>query len=140
MTTCPVCGSELEYIQKDNTYYCNQCRKHQQPESHETAQSPQPQAGTSKIPVMMAVIVVTILVLLAVVLLIPDPDEDKEKTVIMTFAEFNDARKYWLDHDGDFKDLEPGDTLVIKDEIYYIATDNQVDGWVTHIWFKSFHE
>lgn len=150
MTLCPTCNSNLEYISDYGRWYCRYCRQYQQPLPHQPHPEQQPPAyqqpyqepeppPSSKWMIIGAVIVVIIIivVILATVLISTSQDDGNGgggKTVTMSVAEFEDNIN--IQHERDyrgydnyikvlFNSLEPGDTLLLKDEI----TDIYYNDW-----------
>ncbi|UCH89294.1 MAG: hypothetical protein JSV49_01210, partial [Thermoplasmata archaeon] len=127
-------------------WYCGSCQQYQDVHPQDTPRPPPPPpsgGGTSsKAPMIIAGIVVIIIIIAAALFFLvmgPEDDDDKGKTVKMNMADLENDLV--IDDTGvNFKSLEPGDTLVIEDEITYIASDDYWGETVTYIWFESAHE
>jgi DNA-directed RNA polymerase subunit beta' len=162
MAPCPECGSELEFNEQYGKYYCYTCQQYPQysqtPPPPPPAGAPPTKGGSSKTPMMVAGVVVIILIIIAAsYFLVLAPTDDNgpsdgngngqgRETTTMDFSDVQDELNYWDEHDGQFETLDPGDTLIIEDEIIFIASERYYD-WdtdsyetLTYVYFKSAHQ
>lgn len=135
MVPCPSCGTEMKYMSQYNQWYCNQCKKYQQP-----AQQFQPHRPKRRMILIAIALMVVIMVILAAIFLVilAGQDEDESKTVTMSYKEFEE------DVDpaaGGYKSLSSGDTLRIEDTVWYVVSeyDDDEEMQVTYFWFESSH-
>jgi hypothetical protein len=75
----------------------------------------------------------------------PPRDDIKSKTETLTMEGYMDVLVYGRRNDSgeflEFISFDPGDTILIEDEIIFIASEYEdlEDNWVTYIWFESRH-
>lgn len=106
----------------------------------------QPPKQKSKTPMIIGgVVVLVLLVILASAFLFMGPDEDNGDTKTQTQKmDMQGLMDDMVETDDSihFKSLEPGDKVIIEDEIVYIATKFQFSTFETetYIWFESTHQ
>ncbi|UCE36578.1 MAG: zinc ribbon domain-containing protein [Thermoplasmata archaeon] len=138
---CPNCGQSIMQPQQAYQQYPPQQQQPMQQPMQPTPMPP-PAGGPSKGPLLIGVVVaVVVVIIVAVFAMMMLGGNGNGKTVTMTAKELMDDITYTEDTWG-YKSLKPGDTLKIKDEIIYIASE--YDDWyeetVTYFWFKSEHK